>query len=266
MSRSTSRRFASPHSELYPEDVELGFSLDDYKRLCREWRRKSDGFRRTKEARGFGIGGRQRQRAYYDALRDLAAPAMGHPPLVRIAALDGNGAAAFRRNRSVLSRLLTIGPTDETEDPAEGSTGSDERSSSPVEAVDLVAAVESSPATIVGVRDRPTLHDEIADILRADGPLTTRETRQRARALHQARPLGRDRLSSAWADEELFPALRPRRLEGHASMIPPTAFVRRSTASTVEGFESRPSRAVKGSCEGGFEADRRASVVRLSSA
>lgn len=182
MSRSTSRRFASPHSELYPEDVELGFSLDDYKRLCREWRRKSDGFRRTKEARGFGIGGRQRQRAYYDALRDLAAPAMGHPPLVRIAALDGNGAAAFRRNRSVLSRLLTIGPTDETEDPAEGSTGSDERSSSPVEAVDLVAAVESSPATIVGVRDRPTLHDEIADILRADGPLTTREIAGRVNA------------------------------------------------------------------------------------
>jgi hypothetical protein len=40
---------------------------------------KSDNYRRPKEARGFGIGGRQRQRAYYDALRDLATPATGVP-------------------------------------------------------------------------------------------------------------------------------------------------------------------------------------------
>ncbi|MGI8594180.1 MAG: hypothetical protein ACR2ML_07445 [Solirubrobacteraceae bacterium] len=51
-----------------------------------------------------------------------------------------------------------------------------------MQAVDLDAAVESSPATIVGVGDRPTLHDEIADILRADGPLTTREIAERVNA------------------------------------------------------------------------------------
>jgi hypothetical protein len=57
----------------------LGFDLSRYRKLCRKWCEKSDKYRRTKEARGFGANGRQRQRAYYDALRDLATPAMGHP-------------------------------------------------------------------------------------------------------------------------------------------------------------------------------------------
>ena len=52
------------------------------------------------------FGGVQRERAYHDALRDLATPAMGHPPVVRIAAVDGDGAAAYRRNRSSLLALL----------------------------------------------------------------------------------------------------------------------------------------------------------------
>jgi hypothetical protein len=47
-----------------------------------------------------------RERAYHDALRDLATPAMGHPPLVRIAVLDGDGAAAYARHRAdLLARL-----------------------------------------------------------------------------------------------------------------------------------------------------------------
>ena len=47
-----------------------------------------------------------RERAYHDALLDLAAPAMGHPPVVRIAALDGDGAAAYRSRRASLRTLL----------------------------------------------------------------------------------------------------------------------------------------------------------------
>jgi hypothetical protein len=31
---------------------------------------------------------------------------MGHPPVVRIAAVDGDGAAAYGRNRASLARLL----------------------------------------------------------------------------------------------------------------------------------------------------------------
>ena len=56
-------------------------------------------------AKAFGFGGVQRERAYHDALFDLATPAMGHPPLLRVAAVDGDGAAAYRRVRDVLAAL-----------------------------------------------------------------------------------------------------------------------------------------------------------------
>ncbi len=92
--------------ELYRADVPLGFDLAEYKRLCREWGSRTDGLARGLPAKGFGFGGVARERAYHDALRDLATPAMGHPPLVRIAVLDGDGAAAYLRHRaSLLSRL-----------------------------------------------------------------------------------------------------------------------------------------------------------------
>jgi hypothetical protein len=48
----------------------------------------------------------QRERAYHDALRDLATPAMGHPPLIRIAAVDGDGTAAYQAHRASLLTLL----------------------------------------------------------------------------------------------------------------------------------------------------------------
>ncbi len=67
--------------------------------------RPPTGWTRGLVAKGFGFGGLQRERAYHDALRDLAVPAMGHPPPVRIAAVDGDGAAAYRRNRRSLAAL-----------------------------------------------------------------------------------------------------------------------------------------------------------------
>ena len=65
----------------------------------------SDLLSRGLPAKAFGFGGVQRERAYNDALRDLATPAMGHPPLIRIAATDGDGAAAYRRHRESLRVL-----------------------------------------------------------------------------------------------------------------------------------------------------------------
>ena len=59
---------------------------------------------------GFGFGGVQRERAYHDALRDLATPAMGHPPLVRISAVDGDGEAAYVRHRDALRALSAAWP------------------------------------------------------------------------------------------------------------------------------------------------------------
>ncbi len=91
----------------YPAGVAVGYDLDAYKELCREWSAASDGVARGLAAKGFGFGGVQRERAYHDALFDLATPAMGHPPLVRIAVLDGDGAAAYRLQRASLAARLS---------------------------------------------------------------------------------------------------------------------------------------------------------------
>ena len=78
----------------YPADTRLGFDLNAYRDLRLEWAVRSDNYRMTKAAVGFGEGGRQRQRAYHDALRDLMVPAMGHPPVIRVAVPDRDGTAA----------------------------------------------------------------------------------------------------------------------------------------------------------------------------
>ena len=96
--------------ELYPKDVPLGFDRAGHERLCRECCDETDGIERGLAAKGFGFGGRPRERAYRDALLDLAAPAMGHPPVIRVAATDGDGAAAYRRNRDVLSGFVSASP------------------------------------------------------------------------------------------------------------------------------------------------------------
>jgi hypothetical protein len=92
--------------ELYGPAATVGFDLDEHRELCRAWCVRTDGLARGLAAKGFGFGGVQRERAYQDALRDLATPAMGHPPLVRIAAVDGDGAAAYTRKREELLTLL----------------------------------------------------------------------------------------------------------------------------------------------------------------
>ncbi|MHC6219805.1 DUF7255 family protein [Arthrobacter sp. MMS24-S77] len=92
--------------ERYPGTIPLGFHLEEYLELCRQHAPRADRYRATKEAVGFGPLGRQRQRAYYDALRDLAVPSMGYPPLIRIPILNGDGAAGYAANRDWLSGRL----------------------------------------------------------------------------------------------------------------------------------------------------------------
>ncbi len=91
--------------DLYPAGVVVGFDLDEFRALCRALSAESDRLSRGMPAKGFGFGGVPRERAYHDALFDLATPAMGHPPLVRIAAVDGDGAAAYGRHRTALAAL-----------------------------------------------------------------------------------------------------------------------------------------------------------------
>lgn len=83
----------------YPSKHPVRFEIAEYQDLCRRLSSTADKYRRTKAAAAFGMEGRRRQRAYYDALRDLAAPVMGHPPVIRVAAIDGDGRSAFQRNR-----------------------------------------------------------------------------------------------------------------------------------------------------------------------
>jgi hypothetical protein len=91
--------------DLYPVGAKLGFDLDEHRELCRAWCSRTDELARGLAAKGFGFGGVQRQRAYHDALLDLGAAAMGQPPVVRIAAVDGDGAAAYSRSRKALRPL-----------------------------------------------------------------------------------------------------------------------------------------------------------------
>lgn len=93
--------------ELYPDGVPLGFGRRFYMDLCRQLAPGADRYRAAKAATGFGIGGRQKQRAYNDALRDLTIPAMGYPPVIRVPILDGNGSAAYGRYREALLRALS---------------------------------------------------------------------------------------------------------------------------------------------------------------
>src|SRR5262245_33257095 len=86
---STSFRLAA--LDRYPP----GLDVEEQRELCRELARATDGLYRGLAAKAFGFGGVQRERAYHDALLDLATPAMGHPTLIRIPAVDGDGEAAY---------------------------------------------------------------------------------------------------------------------------------------------------------------------------
>jgi hypothetical protein len=92
--------------DLYPAGTPLGYDIETYRKLCRLWSAKADKAFAHKADVAFGPRGRQRQRAYNDALRDVGLPALGHPPVVRIAIPDGDGPAAYRRNRDLLCELL----------------------------------------------------------------------------------------------------------------------------------------------------------------
>ncbi|MDO5626931.1 MAG: hypothetical protein Q4G43_01295 [Mobilicoccus sp.] len=98
--------FRATSLELYPAETPLGFDRDHYLALCQELAPRSDRYRASKAAVGFGPGGRQRQRAYHDALRDLAAPDGGLPPVIRVAILDGDGEKAYRKERDRIRHLL----------------------------------------------------------------------------------------------------------------------------------------------------------------
>lgn len=86
----------------YPADANVAFSIAEYRVLCHALSSTSDRYRIAKEARGFRrAGGRRAQRAYFDAVRDLAAPDFGWR-VFRVPAGHGNGEKAYREVRERL--------------------------------------------------------------------------------------------------------------------------------------------------------------------
>ncbi len=84
--------------ELYPSQTPLAFDPVEYGATVARWKAKGDkGFAHKEAAEFPGRGGRQRQRAYFDAFRDLAAPHFGNGPVLRVAAPADDHAAAARR-------------------------------------------------------------------------------------------------------------------------------------------------------------------------
>lgn len=73
----------------YPQNIPVGFSIDHYLRLITIWRSKGDAAFAHKKSVDFNFpGGRQAQRAYNDALRDLLAPVFTGMSVVRVAVPD----------------------------------------------------------------------------------------------------------------------------------------------------------------------------------
>lgn len=83
----TTARLAS--LQQYPDGAPLGFDLEAYRELCDVWRVKADrAFKHRVSADFPQSGGRQAQRAYNDALRDLLAPMFTGRPVIRIGIPD----------------------------------------------------------------------------------------------------------------------------------------------------------------------------------
>lgn len=89
---------------IYSESVPLGFDLGEYAEITSAWIPKADKAFAHKQAAEFpGERGRQRQRAYFDAFRDIAAPHFGNGPLIRIPAPDNDYESAVQRLKRVIA-------------------------------------------------------------------------------------------------------------------------------------------------------------------
>ncbi len=91
---------------LYPPDAPLGFDPSAYAEMTARWSASGDKAFAHKTASEFpGHAGRQRQRAYFDAFRDLVAPIFGCGPLIRIPCPDNDYDSAAAALKSTVDRL-----------------------------------------------------------------------------------------------------------------------------------------------------------------
>jgi len=86
-------------------DLDIDYDLVKYSALCERYSPTSDKDFAHKLAAEFpGRQGRQRQRAYLDAVRDLGAPTLGAGPVIRIPAPERLPGPAVDRLRAVVKR------------------------------------------------------------------------------------------------------------------------------------------------------------------
>jgi hypothetical protein len=90
----------------YPADVPLGYQLETYVGLVREWTPRGDrAFAHRVSADFPRPGGRQAQRAYNDSLRDLLAPTFTGHPVIRLAVPDRSLRGTLDELKTALARL-----------------------------------------------------------------------------------------------------------------------------------------------------------------
>jgi hypothetical protein len=84
------------------EGLDHHLNLDEYRRVCEEYRDQADSYKRSSEAVDFPFsGGRRAQRAYFNVVQDLLAPAFGYR-LVRLPAPENE----MTENLSLALRVL----------------------------------------------------------------------------------------------------------------------------------------------------------------
>ena len=92
---------------LYPADLPSGFDLGDYLAAAQQWAAKGD----RAFAHDFPLpGGRQAQRAYNDALRDLRAPTFTGYPVIRLLVPDRDLTGIVDRFESAIERITVRMP------------------------------------------------------------------------------------------------------------------------------------------------------------
>ena len=78
--------------ELYPTNLEVNFSINEWQHLCQIYKDKADKYRKSKEAKDFKFhGGRTAQRAYLDCFRDFLPKQHGLNPTLRINEFEVSG-------------------------------------------------------------------------------------------------------------------------------------------------------------------------------
>lgn len=82
----------------YPADAQVSFDIEEYRRLCTLYSSRADrDF--VRDTFNFGPKSRGRQRAFYDALKDLSIPAAGLPPVIRVPVPDRDVEKAWKSSR-----------------------------------------------------------------------------------------------------------------------------------------------------------------------